>query len=823
MKRFGHVFGIIITVICIIIILKNPIITFTNKYLVNSLFSSIEQKPIIDVCVLLLILVLSIYYLSKYLGELVICSFRIGIITFSIVLYLLCRYSDYWEFTRFSFNQHVYYLDSILIFGFYETFIVIKILFIKSKRINLRTELTNNIHIAINNFKYKRKSYCIYKLGHLKRLFIIKKRKNKGVDLAPFLYDNYTLNDDYKRKEYAQIICKRLITTYDESISINNIEQLPSFTVGISGEWGSGKTSFLNLMKTYLDKSSHICYIFSPWLCNSSNELISEFFKMLRQNLSPYNGNINKISSNYLRSLIQVDDHWLTKFLSFFIDDNKPSGDEYLKLNTEIKNINKPIFIFIDDLDRLNIDEIKEVFSLVRNTANFSNTFFILAYDREYVCNILKYSGIQNSERYLDKFINLDIELPSYELNIITDMLIRDLSKIISVNDKDYLQIIDFITSYSNPYQTYNGATGILNYFPTIRDVKRFINLFSSTFYSFKKFNTLAEVSIYDLYILEILKFKHRYVYNMLRFAPGTLLKIINKVYVIKGPILDEIKIIKNYDNKRDNQERNKTLYNLLKNINKDVNEEEIVKVSILLGELFMKRTNAANKNSLCFSVNYYRYFLFRLDTKSIPHLQFLSIVNGGENAASFRELINCGKKDSLYHNLVNLLPSDFVPITNVLNAIFEYVDIQESNSILFDGYEISGSWISINPDNLELSLFKLFNLNHIKNIGFSDKLDEYKPNIIKWIKKERFLAHKSILVKKLLENTSKSENDILKQDLFNYAEIEALASIIINKYLRYTNSNQNMKMLNGKIIKFLEQNKILMEIIDEQNHILAE
>ena len=104
-------------------------------------------------------------------------------------------------------------------------------------------------------------------------------------------------------------------------------------------------------LKLYLENNNQICYDFSPWLCNSSNEVISEFFKMLRKKLSPYNGNISKTSSNYLRSLVQTDDHWFSKVFSLFMSNNEPSGEEYDKLNEDIKNLNKPIFIFIDDLD----------------------------------------------------------------------------------------------------------------------------------------------------------------------------------------------------------------------------------------------------------------------------------------------------------------------------------------------------------------------------------------------------------------------------------------------------------------------------------------
>lgn len=56
-----------------------------------------------------------------------------------------------------------------------------------------------------------------------------------------------------------------------------------SFTVGLYGAWGSGKTSLLNMVIEQIERSSTDVVIlrFNPWLCSDPKQLITQFFKQL--------------------------------------------------------------------------------------------------------------------------------------------------------------------------------------------------------------------------------------------------------------------------------------------------------------------------------------------------------------------------------------------------------------------------------------------------------------------------------------------------------------------------------------------------------------
>ena len=56
-----------------------------------------------------------------------------------------------------------------------------------------------------------------------------------------------------------------------------------SFTVGLYGAWGSGKTSLLNMVIEQIERSITDVVIlrFNPWLCSDPKQLITQFFKQL--------------------------------------------------------------------------------------------------------------------------------------------------------------------------------------------------------------------------------------------------------------------------------------------------------------------------------------------------------------------------------------------------------------------------------------------------------------------------------------------------------------------------------------------------------------
>ena len=181
---------------------------------------------------------------------------------------------------------------------------------------------------------------------------------------------------------------------------IHNIKKIDvtgeSFAIGITSPWGSGKTTFLNQLKVGLQKDVHGCIIiqFNPWKSSGKDFIIRDFFRTLQCSLEPYCKEIGKLLSTYAAFLLELyDDKLVTKFIKSVIGKKRCDSLNSLQIRIEtiLEKIDCPIYIFIDDLDRLDKEEAFEVLKLIRNSASFKRIIYIVAYDKNYLIDILRH------------------------------------------------------------------------------------------------------------------------------------------------------------------------------------------------------------------------------------------------------------------------------------------------------------------------------------------------------------------------------------------------------------------------------------------------
>ncbi len=96
-------------------------------------------------------------------------------------------------------------------------------------------------------------------------------------------------------------------------------------------------------------------------------------------------------------------------------------------ISEDLEDLDQRIYIFIDDMDRLTQNEIKQMFRLINSVADFSNTTYVLAFDYEIVSTALEGErGVSNGEEYLDKIIQLPKTIPVPKNNSIKVSLLDD-------------------------------------------------------------------------------------------------------------------------------------------------------------------------------------------------------------------------------------------------------------------------------------------------------------------------------------------------------------------------------------------------------------
>ncbi len=211
---------------------------------------------------------------------------------------------------------------------------------------------------------------------------------------------------------------------------IKSDESHESITIGICGRWGCGKTSLIKMIKSEIEKNNLIYIVdFKPILYKSDEYLIGKFFNVftselgvirkkdkkliIRRKYDKYQ--ILKTSIKALKNISSMDLLGIAENIDEYSESIK--HPEYYKSLEEIKmdiskrltSANCKILVIIDDIDRLDKNEVLQVLKLVRSIADFENVFYILAYDEERVVKQLEYEG---GKDFLQKFIQLPIHLP---------------------------------------------------------------------------------------------------------------------------------------------------------------------------------------------------------------------------------------------------------------------------------------------------------------------------------------------------------------------------------------------------------------------------
>ena len=243
------------------------------------------------------------------------------------------------------------------------------------------------------------------------------------------------------RKDFARELAKSIVKATGEG----------SFVIGIHGKWGSGKTSFLNMVDEFLseDPSKPIILRFSPWLISEQNQLIGAFLTEMgiALGIKDYGKQAKNVGRQLLAyskfftplKFIPGTEPWLSlveKVVSSVGGSSKDWGnlrelniDEVRsKVEKELKNLGRPVVIFMDDIDRLSKFEIRQIFQLVKTVANFPNTSFCLAFDPQHIITALHEDSTGDSQEYLEKIIQAGFDLPQASETEINGMLFKGLN-----------------------------------------------------------------------------------------------------------------------------------------------------------------------------------------------------------------------------------------------------------------------------------------------------------------------------------------------------------------------------------------------------------
>ena len=292
----------------------------------------------------------------------------------------------------------------------------------------------------------------------------------------------------------------------DFSQSVLSFDLSEGAVVAVLGAWGSGKTSFVNMTKEKIELENVPFFEFNPWMYQGTSDLIERFFVEICLQIKR-GGKLVKLGKDlekYVKSFPGVIGGASRAFVKLL-----QGHDLRSTVEKRLRELENPLVVFIDDIDRLRTQEIRQVFQLVRLTGKFPNILYVLAFDRVRVESALGDEGITGRD-YLEKIVQWSFDLPAIPQSILQHQILatieHSISEITDISKLDQDELIDV-------------ARGVI--FPLIRnmrDVKRYAIAIQSTC---KNLNEL--VQIVDVLGLEAIRI----------FLPAVFSQLHQKVHII--------------------------------------------------------------------------------------------------------------------------------------------------------------------------------------------------------------------------------------------------------------------------------------------------
>ncbi len=243
------------------------------------------------------------------------------------------------------------------------------------------------------------------------------------------------LSDNHKRTiqedEFGFSLYVDLLTD-----SIVDTDELP-FTIGVFGDWGSGKSSLMSMIQSQLEANDYKTVWFNPWKYDQKEDLWNALIQSILLKISESKDDQLKNKAKSMAGEIAwmaikkgagilsqgfVTEHDFERLKTAYTKENELFYEHVNKFEDNFNKVvrtyggDKKLIIFIDDLDRCMPENAITVLESLKLFLGESQCVFILGMDREIIedgiaqryDSKLKMSG----KDYLEKIIQVPFYLP---------------------------------------------------------------------------------------------------------------------------------------------------------------------------------------------------------------------------------------------------------------------------------------------------------------------------------------------------------------------------------------------------------------------------
>ena len=304
----------------------------------------------------------------------------------------------------------------------------------------------------------------------------------------------------------------------------------PHFTIGIYGEWGTGKTTLMKAIEKNLLENGvieHEQTILPVWYNAWKHEREDSVATLSLMKTVAYamenHQTYDNVSKTIFTALTIYDKDLMQKIVLNIISEKRNEVEEQIeekmsflqklyknsvyfdgleKINQQMINIldtdrNKDyrVVIFIDDLDRCSPNKALEVLESIKLFLDIEGFIFIIGLSHKTVTKLIshayKSTGIKG-EDYIKKIIQIPIQIPSWSHENIIDLIE---TRIASNLNPEYTKFL---------HQNSGMVARIVDYNP--RQLKRFINSVIIAFETFASKENSPEITFNEIFLVKILK-----------------------------------------------------------------------------------------------------------------------------------------------------------------------------------------------------------------------------------------------------------------------------------------------------------------------------
>lgn len=499
--------------------------------------------------------------------------------------------------------------------------------------------------------------------------------------------------DRLNRSIFAKYLARSMIDHKDTE----------SLTIGLYGGFGVGKTSIINMVVEELNFAASnleydekpIVLNFSPWSYSGQQQLIYSFFRRLSATIR-----IEAMGStpDSRDASIQLDNaeriiYLLELYASFFSEKPVPkpyrvkralsekfsfkqqdssfgweSGRDLTLVKAELNELLRrqkhKIIIIIDNIARLYDSEIKQIFQIVKSMADYANTVYLLAIDKEQVTRAINRLDGAYGETYLEKIIQLPFEVPPIQAQDLEKILVNRLTEVMKQVPEGSFQADYWADIY---------YSSLRYFFKNCRDITRYVNTLN---FSYQRLRDV--VNPIDFFALIAIQVFLPDVYDGIRDNKDLFTDLLDNTYHLDQQLIQKDKMrcdeILSRNNKFDPQILLTLLLRLFPRLRQLYHPNET---------FYHSDAIARKLRRICSEDLFDVYFRLSMQSTNIQRREFETLLKLSDNEEAFDQALTRLNKDDRIDSFIDMLDSntaiDNIPRKNIpaiINALIDDGDL---------------------------------------------------------------------------------------------------------------------------------------------------